>query len=163
MNLKKELKDAKSQITNGISLKGGKEIQKFVLQFQSNEEFGECFKINEETGKEVKNATDDKKNFMPNWIFRMSLMDWRPIPISSRYLSFKGNYFSCNVVGHIENECRNQIRSYSYNVNYHFCNNFGYKASECRNILNINKKLSDLSMDIAILAMDMGTKLLNAR
>lgn len=66
INLKKELKDAKDQNSNGISLKGGKDIQKFVLQFYNNKEFGECFKINEEKGKEVENDTDNKKNFVPN-------------------------------------------------------------------------------------------------
>lgn len=107
MNLEKELKDAKDQISNGLNLKAGKEIWEFVLQFHNNEEFGECSKINEEKGTKMKNATKDKKNFMSNQNSKKSVMNRRPPPIFSRYLSFKGNCFSYNKVGHKANECRN--------------------------------------------------------
>lgn len=64
MNLKRGLKYSKDQISDGLKIKGGNEIQESILQFKINEEFNELFKINEDKGKEIKNATEDKKNFM---------------------------------------------------------------------------------------------------
>lgn len=77
---------------------------------------------------------------MPNKTFWKPMMDWRP-PISFKHLSFKGNWFSCNKVGHKENGCKNQIRNYSFNGNLHYCNKFGHKASECRNKMNMNRNV----------------------
>lgn len=80
----------------------------------------------------MKNATQDKKIFMPNQNFWKSMMDQRPPPIFSRYFSFKRNYFSFNQVGHKASGYINQMRNYSFNGNCHYCNKVGHKASECR-------------------------------
>lgn len=61
-NLKKELKDTKDQISNGLSLKGGKEIWESIFQFYNNGDFGEFLKVNEEKEKGVKNSIEDKEN-----------------------------------------------------------------------------------------------------
>lgn len=72
-NMKKELKDARDQIGNGLSLKGEKEIRESILQFQNYGKIDECSKDNEGKDKGLKNATEDKKT---SHLIRISKSPW---------------------------------------------------------------------------------------